>query len=186
MGKVISFMLASADGFFEDSEGGLDWFNVSGDFMEYSLSQLRDFGLLAFGRNTYEHMVGYWPTPEAKQADPEVAGLMNSLPKVVFSNSLEKADWDGTTVVRDAPTQAIQQLAERADKAVAIFGVSLTASLLPSGVIDELRVMVNPVLLGQGRPLFPSLSSRVSLELVRTTAFESSNVLLCYRPLSGT
>lgn len=105
-------MLASADGFYEDAEGGLGWFNLSDDFMEYSLSQLRDVGLLVFGRNTCEHMAAYWPTPEANEADPEVAELMNSLPKVVFSNSLDTAEWDATTLVRDSPVHTIRQWPE--------------------------------------------------------------------------
>jgi dihydrofolate reductase len=110
---------------------------------------------------------------------------MNSLPKVVVSNSLTTADWNNTTLVTGDLPNALAALKEQRGKDIALFGSSnLTASLLAQDLVDELRVMVNPVLLGAGHSLLAGLASRVRLELEWTTTFRSGNVLLCYRPVS--
>ncbi|MCI2420157.1 dihydrofolate reductase family protein [Saccharopolyspora sp. K220] len=110
---------------------------------------------------------------------------MNSVEKVVVSSTLEKAEWNNTTLVgsNDVAT-TIKALKGQPGKEIALFGsVTLTASLLELGLIDELRVLVNPLILGEGRSLFSTLNKRVPLELWRTTTFRSGNVLLTYRPV---
>jgi dihydrofolate reductase len=111
---------------------------------------------------------------------------MNSLPKVVFSNSLSAADWRNTTLVTGDVSRAVAELKDQPGKDIAVFGSSnLTVSLLAQNLVDELRVMVNPVLLGAGHSLFSGLAKRVQLELQRTMTFRSGNVLLCYRPVAA-
>jgi dihydrofolate reductase len=134
-----------------------------------------------FGRETYELMAAYWPT--ATEDDPEVIEFMNSVQKVAVSTTLERADWTNTTLVSDNLAENVKELKERPGKEIAMFGsVRLTASLLELGLVDELRVMVFPILLGNGASMFSTLNGRVTLELWRTTTFRSGNVLLVYRP----
>jgi dihydrofolate reductase len=134
-----------------------------------------------FGRETYELMAAYWPT--ATEDDPEVIEFMNSVQKVAVSTTLERADWNNTTLVSDNLAEYVKELKERPGKEIAMFGsVRLTASLLELGLVDELRVMVFPILLGKGASMFSTLNGRVPLELCRTTTFRSGNVLLVYRP----
>lgn len=186
MRKLISFMVTTLDGYYAGPEGEFDWPNVDEEFNEFAVSQLRDIDTLLFGRATYEGMASYWPTPQATQDDPEVAGYMNGIAKVVFSSTLQRADWENTTLVRGDAPDAVARLKQEAGRYLALFGSpTLTASLLDRGLVDELRVMINPILLGAGSSLFGTLTGRVPLTLSQTTTFSSGNVLLRYRPAAG-
>jgi dihydrofolate reductase len=181
--KLLSFMVVTLDGYYEGPNGEFDWPNVDDEFYEFSISQLNDIDTLLFGRVTYEGMAGYWPTPAALEGDPAVAGYMNSVSKVVFSSTLESADWQNTELVKGNAGEAISELKQQSGKHLALFGSpSLTVSLLEQGLVDELRVMVQPILLGAGKSLFKSLKDRVPLTLQTAMTFSSGNVLLSYRP----
>jgi dihydrofolate reductase len=181
--KLISFVVVTLDGYTEGPNQEFDWPNVDDEFNEFGISQLNDIDTLVFGRVTYEGMASYWPTPAALEDDPAVADRMNSIPKIVFSTTLDNADWQNTRLVKGSVADTISELKQQPGKDLAIFGSSdLTVSLLEQGLVDELRVMVNPILLGAGRPLFTGLRDRVPLTLQRTTTFRSGNVLFHYRP----
>ncbi|HEY4397207.1 MAG TPA: dihydrofolate reductase family protein [Acidimicrobiia bacterium] len=183
MRKLISFMVVTLDGYYEGPNGEFDWPNVDDQFNEFAISQIRDIDTLLFGRATYEGMASYWPTPEAVEGDPVVAGHMNDIPKVVFSSTLDAADWRNTTLVKGDAAETVARLKEQDGKYLALFGSPhLTVSLLEEGLVDELRVMVHPILLGAGKSLFAGLHDRVRVELEQTTVFSSGNVLLQYRP----
>ena len=183
MRKLISFMAVTLDGYSEGPNGEFDWPNVDDEFSEFSISQLNDIDTLLFGRATYEVMAGYWPTPAALEYNPVIAEKMNTISKVVVSRTLDAADWQNTTLVKGNAADAISELKQQPGKDLAVFGSSrLTASLLEQGLVDELRVMVNPILLGAGNSLFRTLNGRIPLELRQTTTFSSGNVLLVYRP----
>jgi dihydrofolate reductase len=183
MRKLYSFMVVTLDGFYEGPNGEFDWPNVDQEFNEFGIEQLHDTDLLLFGRVTYEGMAGYWPTPAARQDDPEVAALMNGLPKVVVSTTLASADWAETRIVRDNLAEEIAKLKQEPGKGIAIMGSpGLTVSLIELGLVDELRVMVHPIVLGAGHSLFRTTRDRLRLELLQTRTFSSGNVLLTYRP----
>lgn len=183
MRKLISFMVVTLDGYYEGPNGEFDWPNVDDEFFEFSISQLNDIDTLLFGRVTYGGMASYWPTPAALESDPEVADRMNTIRKIVFSTTLDTADWQNTTLVKENVAETVLKLKQEPGKYLAVFGSpSLTVSLLQQGLVDELRVMVNPILLGAGKSLFRTLQDRVPLELRQTTTFSSGNVLLTYRP----
>ncbi len=183
MPNLFSFIVTSLDGFDEGPEGSFDWPAVDDEFIEFSNSQLRDIGVLVFGRKTYEVMAAFWPTDLARDF-PETADFMNALPKVVFSSSLSSADWNNTTLASGDLVREIGELKGKPGKDIAVFGSAhLTAELIAAGLVDELRILVAPVLVNKGRSLLGALSSRVNLELLRTTTFKSGNVLLCYRPI---
>ena len=183
MRKLISFMVITADGFTEGPEGEFDWPNVDEGFNEFAVSQIHDLGALLFGRVTYEGMASYWPTPQALEDDPVVTDLMNRVPKYVFSHTLSSADWANTTLVSGEAGPAVAKLKQEDGYDLAVVGsAKFTASLIEQGLVDELRVMVNPVLLGGGVSLYSAITQRVPLTLLRTTVFPSGNVLLVYRP----
>jgi dihydrofolate reductase len=184
--KLFSFMVVTLDGYTEGPNGEFDWPNVDDEFNEFAISQLNNIHTLVFGRVTYEGMASYWPTPAAIEGDPAVAGRMNSIPKIVFSTTLDKADWENTRLIKGNVAAAISELKQQPGKDLAVFGSSsLTVSLLEHGLVDELRVMVHPILLGAGKSLFTGLKQRVPLKLQKTTTFSSGNVLLYYRPAGG-
>src|SRR4051794_9087280 len=186
MRKLISFMATTLDGYYEGPNGEFDWPNVDDQFNDFSISQMNDIDTLLFGRNTYEGMASYWPTEGALDDAPAVAERMNSIAKVVFSASLERADWQNTTHVKGDAPAAVKELKQSDGKHLALFGSPhLTASLLRAGLVDEVRVMVMPVLLGDGKPLFTGLGERISLRLLNTLTFANGNVLLTYRPANA-
>ncbi len=184
MRKVIVFNMISLDGFFEGANQEIDWHHVDDEFNQFAVDQLHQADTLIFGRKTYDLMANYWPTQNAINDDPIVAGLMNGINKIVFSKSLKTADWQNTRLINSNPASEIASLKNSPGKDVFIFGSSdLAVSLLPDHVIDEFRLMVNPILLGTGKTMFSGLKNRVNLKLVGSRTFRSGNVLLNYQPI---
>jgi dihydrofolate reductase len=183
MRTLYSFITVSLDGYDEGPDAEFDWPVVDEEFNQFSAAQLNQTGVLVFGRRTYEGMAQYWTLPEAADSDPVIAPLMNSLPKIVVSRTLETADWANTRVVRDNLADEFDALKRLPGKAIAILGSSdLTVSLIRLGLVDELRIMVNPVVLGAGRSLLRTADFRINLRLLESRPFASGNVLLRYRP----
>ncbi len=183
MKKLFSFNMLSLDGCFDSLPSDLSWHHVDEEFNEFAIHQLGEIDTLLFGRVTYQMMAGYWPTPEAVKDDPVVAGLMNRTRKVVFSRTLKKADWENTTLLQDPRPEEVRKMKQQAGKDLAIFGsANLLSTLMQMDLVDEHRLMVNPVILGRGRPLFMNLKDKINLKLVKTRAFSNGNVLLCYEP----
>lgn len=183
MRKVVFFNLTSLDGYFEGPNRDINWHHVDEEFNDFAIQQTGEFGALLFGRVTYELMASYWPTESAKRDDPEVAGLMNSLPKVVFSNTLDKVEWENTKLVKGNYAEEVSKLKEQPGKDIAIFGSSdLAVALIDLGLIDEFRIMVNPIVLGGGKPILHGIKSQLELKLIKVKQFKSGNVLLYYEP----
>ncbi|MFC4334938.1 dihydrofolate reductase family protein [Salininema proteolyticum] len=184
MRKLVSFIGISLDGYYKGPDGQFDFANVDQEFYDFSNRQDAHIDTLMFGRETYELMASHWPTATATENDPEVIEFMNGVDKIAVSTTLEKVEWNNTTLVRGDIASKVAELKEQEGKEIAMFGsVQLTASLLERGLVDELRVMVFPVVLGEGVSLFATLEERLPLELLRTTTFRSGNVLLVYRPV---
>jgi dihydrofolate reductase len=107
---------------------------------------------------------------------------MNNLPKIVFSRTLERAEWQNSTLVKNDAIAEISKLKKLPGKDMVILGsASLASFLLQQGLIDEYRVILNPVLLGSGRPLFQDVKQRLRLKLSRTKLFGSGVVVLYYQ-----
>jgi len=181
MRKLFSFLLTTVDGYYEGPNHGFDWPKVDAEFNDFALEQLDEVDMLLFGRVTYEMMAAYWPTPAAEQDDPRITARMNSIPKVVVSGTLHSAGWANTRLIKGV--DELRGLKEQPGKSIALFGSSdLTVSLLEMGLVDEVRIMVNPVVLGAGKSAFSTAGERIDLELVKSQPFASGNVLLSYEP----
>lgn len=184
MPKLYLFMMVSLDGFFEGENHDLSWHNVDAEFNEFAIKQTREVTTILFGKRTYKMMAGYWTSEGAVNDDPIVAGLMNSKPKIVFSKRLEKVDWNNTQLVSDATPEYISELKKEAQGDIAIFGSNnLCVSLVKMGLVDEFRIMVNPIVIGKGTPLFFGLDDKLKLKLTNSKVFKSGNVLLYYQPV---
>jgi len=184
MRTMASFIFISLDGFYEGPNGELDWPNVDQEFNDFAVRQLDEADTLGFGRSTYEHMAAYWPTEQAMVNDPAITSRMNDKEKLVFSRTLTDPTWSGTTAVSGEAVDRVRELKAAPGKEILVIGSAhLTADLVQAGVLEELRIMIFPIVLGQGRSLFENLTSRVSLDLLRVRQFDSGNVLLTYRPL---
>ncbi|MGH8951775.1 MAG: dihydrofolate reductase family protein [Acidimicrobiia bacterium] len=187
MRRVIAFEVVTADGFYEGEHGEFDWPKIDEDFFRLSVEQTSSFDTLLYGRATYEGMASYWPTPvAAEQNPPDIVDLMNRLPKVVFANSTVDTSWDNTTLITSDAAAAVTEMKQEEGGDMGVYGsFRLVTSLLDAGLLDELRVMIHPILLGRGKPMFSALADRIRLELIRSTTFASGSVLLRYRPLTG-
>jgi dihydrofolate reductase len=179
MANLITFNLVSLDGFFEGPDHNIDWHNVDDEFNAFSVEQLDRLGGLLFGRVTYELMASYWPT--APSDDP-TAERMNALPKFVASRTLRSVDWHNSRLLGTDLGDEIRKLKQSTDRDIAIFGSGkLIAALMPLGLIDVHGIMVNPVILGRGTPLFEGVQERSDLTLIDARPFASGNVLLRYQ-----
>jgi dihydrofolate reductase len=183
MRKMVVFNLVTLDGYVAGRNGDISWHNVDEEFQEYAVKNSNAGNTLLFGRVTYELMAGYWPSPEALRNDPVVARGMNSSPKIVFSRTLEKADWVNTRLVKDDMEGEVRRLKKQAGKDLTILGSgSIVAQLAQAGLIDEYQILLNPVALGEGRTMFEGIKDRITLKLTKTRTFGNGNVLLCYEP----
>jgi len=184
MRNIFLFMMVSVDGYFEGKDHSIDWHNTDEEFNDFAIKQTSEVGTLLFGRTTYELMASYWPTDAALEDSKEIAELMNSLPKVVFSKTLQSVDWNNTNLVHENAAEEVKKLKDQPGKDIAIFGSSdLTVSLLKDHLVDELRIMVNPVVLGDGKRLFQGLNEQLKLELKSSRNFKNGNILLNYKVL---
>jgi dihydrofolate reductase len=184
MRRLIAFEHVSLDGFFVDAKGDMSFAHKQDpEWNEFSASNAGGDGALLFGRVTYEMMAGFWPTPAAAEMMPEVAEGMNKMPKVVFSRTLEKASWKNTKLVKGNLVAEVRKMKTERGPDLAILGSgSIVSQLTPAGLIDELQIVVNPIVLGRGRTLFEGVEHRIGLKLVGTRAFGNGNVVLRYEP----
>ncbi len=183
MRKVIVFMMTTLDGYVADPNGEIDWHVVDNEFNEFAIQQLDSVDVLLFGRVTYEGMASYWPTAVATANDPEITEKMNTKSKIVFSRTLDRADWQNTRLIKGNVADEIAKLKQQPGKDLIIFGSSkLSASFVNLGLIDEFRIMVNPVVIGGGQALFAGVSEPLKLKLLNTRTFRSGNVLHYYQP----
>jgi dihydrofolate reductase len=181
MGTLASFILISLDGFYEGPNGEFDWPIVDAEFDDFAIGQLDEADTLGFGRATYDHMAAHWPTDLAQGNDPAITTRMNSKPKLVFSRGLSDADWSNTTIVAGEATEQIEAVKSATSGELLVLGSAhLTTDFAVAGVLDELRILVCPVAIGQGRSLFEDLQGRVALTLTGVRQFGCGNVMLTY------
>jgi len=182
MRKLVVFNQVTLDGYFADLNGDMSWAHKEdAEWNAFVADNAKGGGVLVFGRITYELMASFWPTPQAMKSFPVVAERMNSLPKVVFSRTLDKATWINTTVVKGDMAAAMRNMKNEPGEDMAIMGSgSIVSQLAQEGLIDEFQIVVNPLVLGQGRTMFQGVTKKLSLRQTRTRTFRNGNVLLCY------
>jgi class 3 adenylate cyclase/dihydrofolate reductase len=150
------------------------------DVQRYNLEQIEAAEALLFGRTTYLIWAAFWP---ALADDPVIGRRVNDLPKYVVSRSLRRTDWNNSTIVRGDLATEVEAIKERTDGEVVVYGsADLVDQLLRLGLVDELRLMLHPILLGSGKRLFRDESDMRYFRLVRTRPFPAGVVLLIYEP----
>jgi dihydrofolate reductase len=188
MRKVILSNSVTLDGFFEGPNKELDWHIVDEDSHQYAIDLLSDVDALLFGRVTYQLMADYWPAaatnPSSSKSDLEIADKMNNLPKIVFSKTLQEVKWNNSRLVKENIAEEISKMKQQSGKDMVIFGSgSIVSTFMQHGLIDEYRIIVNPVVLGNGNPLFKGINGKQNLKLLRTKEFSSGKVILYYEPV---
>ena len=184
MRKLIWSNPMSLDGFVE-GPNGLDWMIADAELHEYSAAQLRAAGAILFGRVTYQLMVDYWPRaaqdPAAEPAMLDFASAINDpqLQKFVFSKTLEHVDWNAQLIREIDPAQ-IRAWKAQPGKDLAIGGASLGSALAQLGLVDEYELLVQPVALGSGKPMFHDLAQPLRMTFLSSVTFASGVLALRY------
>lgn len=180
-------MLVSLDGYFEGVDHDISWHHVDDEFNQFASKQMEEMGLILFGHRTYDLMRDFWPKYQPEDKENEVVTeRMANLPKIVFSKTLdsvaEEENWKNVQLIKDNIQEEAQKLKNEDGKDIAILGSNnLCVSLMKLGLVDELRIMVNPVIIGQGTRLFEGLTEKLELKLSNSRTFGNGNVLLYYQ-----
>ncbi len=185
MRKVVLFAHMSLDGFAGDVNGGLGFLTYDQELQQYADGVVKTVGAPLYGKSTYHLMEGYWPTilnkPGADQHSLQHAQWVQDIPKVVFSTTLVTADWNNTTLVKDNVAEAVRKLKEEPGKDLVIFGSpGLAKSFMNLGLIDECKLTLHPVLLGNGISLFDGNMAKSPLKLLESKTLRSGVVTLHY------
>lgn len=180
--KIIVWVQVSLDGRASGPNGAFDWPVVGPELSRYFLDGLRGAGLFCYGAAVYRGMAAYWPTadqqPGADDYQIAYAQLWKPMPKLVFSRTMDSAEWN-TTVSADVAT--IRETASQADGDSYVFGgPSVVGELARRDLIDEYQLFVHPVILGEGAPLFPSLTDRQQVRLVDSRTYDDSVIGMRY------
>jgi dihydrofolate reductase len=188
MRKIILSISISLDGYIEGPRREIDWHVISEELHQHFNDKLRNMGAFLDGRVTYELMADYWPTPDAADsANPVIADfsrIWREMPKIVYSTTMEQADWN-TTIKREVVAEEVEALKAEPGGDLVVGGADLAAEFRRLDLIDEYHLYVHPILIGRGKPLFPETDALTELKFVETRTFGNGVVLLRYeRPTS--
>ena len=187
MRRLIVSNLVSVDGFFEGPNQELDWFMTNEEFFAYVRTLLDSVSTILFGRITYEQLAGYWPTSAADENDPTITHKMNSLSKIIFSTTLTSVEWNNSILIKENIIEEIKKIKASTrpwEKDMVIFGSgTIVSAFAEAGLIDEYRLILNPVLIGSGNHLFKNTSAKKqNLELIKSRTLSNGVIILYYQP----
>jgi dihydrofolate reductase len=176
MRKIISFMHISLDGFVAGPNGEMDWIKVDQEIFDHVGKRISEGDTALYGRVTYQMMESYWPTaadkPTATKHDIEHAKWYKEVHKVVLSKTMEDAELANTTIISGNLSDRINKLKQQLGNDILLFGSpTATHSLMEQGLIDGYWLFVNPIILGQGIPLFVNIKDKIKLNLLTTQQF---------------
>lgn len=181
MGRIVVFNNVSLDGYFADAKGGLGWaIAADPELTRYVQRHRKPVGTYLFGRKTFELFASFWPSPAGRAASPYYAKILTETPKLVFSRRLKRPAWANSTVRARPDARTLRQLRARKGDCLIFGSGTLVRDLCRRNELDEVQLIVNPVILGKGRPLFSSLP-QLDMKLLETRPFKNGTVLLRYQ-----
>ena len=184
MAELNAFVFLSIDGYYKGINNDTSWHRHGEEEGQFSADSLKADNVLCFGRVTYEMMAGYWPSQMAADAFPVVAEAMNRADKIVFSNTLKKADWQNTKVVSGNIGEEMKRLKSGSKKDFTILGSgSIITHFADLGLIDSFQFMIDPVAIGKGTSIFSGMKNKIDLELTGNKVFKSGVILTSYKLL---
>ena len=185
MRKLVLFMHVSLDGFAADPNRGLDFLSYDKELEQYAEELVKTVGSPVYGRITYQLMESYWPTvlkkPNASGHALEHARWVENVPKIVFSKTLTEVTWNNTRLIKDNIVEEVNKLKEQPGKDLAIFGSpGLASTFMNLGLIDEYKLTVHPIILGNGISAFTNNSRKNTLKLLESKTLKSGVITLHY------
>lgn len=182
MRKLIMWNVITLDGYFEgDKPWDLSFHDIiwEQELEKISIEQLRSADFLVFGRITYEGMAAYWKTEKG-----EIADLMNEIPKIVFSRTLDSVVWNQSSLAKGDATAEISRIKAEGNGDIYVFGsANLSETFINNDLFDEYRIAISPVILGNGRPLFRQTASPKKLNLISSQQLLTGGLVLIYKKL---
>jgi len=184
MRRLVFMMSVSLDGYFEGLDHDLSWHMITDELHQHFNDELRGMGAFIEGRVNYELMEGFWPTADADPDAPlpvrEFAAIWRDTPKIVVSRTLERVG-PNATLMREVDPDAIRTMKAEPGGDLGVGGANLVATFIAYDLIDEYRLYIHPVVIGEGRRLFPD-AMHLDLTLVESRAFANGVVLLRLSP----
>jgi dihydrofolate reductase len=183
MRKLTAFNFVTLDGYYKGLEEDISWHNHGIEETRYSEEMLSLGNILLFGRKTYEQMAYFWTSEMAKEIFPKVVEGMNNSEKIVFSTQAEPDEiWVNTRFISGNIAESINHLKQTPGKDLTILGSgSIVAQFAGQNLIDEYKLMIDPVVLGQGVPLFEGIKQNLNLKLIGVRTFSGDSVLIEYK-----
>lgn len=184
MRNIVAAEFLSLDGVMEAPN---EWHShyVNDEMAAAQAAQLAEWDTMLLGRRTYEEFAAVWPGRTSAEFGP-FADFMNNTPKVVVSKALASASWHNSTVLRDKIAAGLVELKQRPGKTIVVIGsASLVRFLLREGLIDQLQLILDPILVGSGKRLFDGAGQRTPLKLVDSRALGTGSLVLTYEPAAG-
>jgi dihydrofolate reductase len=185
MRRIISFMHLSLDGFVAGPNGEMDWIKVNEEIFDYVGKRISKGDTSLYGRVTYQMMENFWPTaadkPNATKHDREHSKWYSKVHKIVLSRTMKDADLTNTTIISNNLSERINEIKQQAGEEILLFGSpTATHALMQQNLIDGYWLFVNPIILGQGIPLFKDIRQQIKLKLVSTKQFDCGVTALDY------
>ena len=185
MRKVISLMHISLDGFAASTTGELNWISYSEDIFTSVIESLSNVDTSIYGRSTYEGMKSYWPTvpsnPNSTEHELHHAEWVENVNKIVFSTTLEKANWNNTRLISSNLSEEVNKLKNQDGRNMMIFGSPrLVHSFLEHNLVDEFLLTISPVVLGAGIPLFKNIKQKLQLKLLKSKQYDNGVLAVHY------
>lgn len=185
MRKIVVSEMISLDGYFADSKGNIDWHIVEKEFNKHAINLLKNIDTILFGRVTYDLFENYWPNaakdPKTSASDLEIAQRINDTQKIVFSKTMEKADWNNVQLEKEITREKITALKYKPGKDIVVYGSgTVVQKLTELELVDEFRLFIAPVYLGKGKSLLNNLKNPLKLKIATSEKLGSGVVMLCY------
>ena len=181
MRKLIAAFNMTLDGFCDHTAA-----NPDDEIIQHYNDLLSNADTILYGRITYQLMESYWPTlvenPSGNQPNDEFAVLIDNISKIVYSHTLQDVDWKNSWLEKEVIKEEVLQLKQQAGKNILAGSRSLIVALAQLDLIDEYQLLVHPIILGNGLPLFKNIKDRIDLNLLKTKTFDCGAVIHYYEP----
>jgi len=190
MRKIIVSMRVTLDGFIAGLHGEMDWMEefIDEALANYESELQKTVDTTLFGRETYQGFESYWPKVALDPASPkglaEYAQQLNTMRKIVFSKTLSRAEWNNSVLLHEIDPEEITKMKQEPGRDMVIYGsASIVQTLTNLGLVDRYQLLIFPIVLGSGKPLFHNIPHKMKLSLVSSMTHPSGVVVLAYEPV---